>query len=1403
MFNLLQKIIPLLFLPIILAAQYENIKFEHLTVEDGLSSSRTNSILQDSKGFIWIATYDGLNKYDGYTFTTFRYDPADSNSLSSNNVIYIYEDHNTNLWLTTLGGGLNKFDTKTEKFKCYKWNPDDSTSISSNNLQQVRGYKYSNRDVLWIGGANGLNRFDIATEQITRYPIPGESPPENNIEGMLVDPSGYVWVGCLKGGFYKFNPASEQFTHYAPSPGNPDGLSGGSVSWIFLDNAGMLWIGTRDGGLNKFNPQTEKFTRYMHDPKDPASLSSNYVLTILEDRASTLWIGTADGGLNKFDKEKEKFIRYQHDPGDPFSIGGKTAIALLEDKSGVLWVGTWRGVSKTNPGKAQFYDIRHIPGNPNSLSGNYILVICESEFGGNLALWAGTKADGLNRIDRATGIITRYHHDPANPNSISNNNVSALFEDNKGVLWIGTYGSGLIKYDPKTKQFSHFQNNPADKYSLSGNIVRCILEDKSGRLWIGTMTAGLNKFDRKTGKFTLQGDKKGVQWIIEDHSGVLWYGGFSGLKKLNCETSEYLEYWHDPDDPHSISNNTVNVIYESSFRGKNVMWVGTEAGLNRFDPESEKFFRYTTKEGLPSDMINGILEDKHDNLWLSTNSGLSRFNPQTKEIKNYDVNDGLLSNQFYPGAFFKGRDGALFFGGINGINYFYPERIKDNTQIPEIVITGFRIFNQPVMIKRNVVMENGDAISLSKNISATQEIVLSYSENIFSFEFAALDYRSPLKNKYAYQMEDVDPDWVYTDASRRFATYTNLDPGEYIFRVKGSNNDAIWNEAGTSIKIIITPPWWETNLAYFMYLFLIGAIVFAVWRVQINRLKMKHQMEMDHLQTGKLQEVDRMKSRFFANISHEFRTPLTLIKGPVKQMLDGKFMGNLKDQHKMILRNSDRLLGLINQILDLSKLESGEIKLKVVEIDIVHYMKSIVLSFSSLAESKKVILKFSSPENSIIVYIDRDKLEKIITNLLSNAFKFTPVGGEIKVALKNPNKSQIKNYKLPITNYQLPIPNSNCIEIKISNTGPGISKDQLERIFDRFYQSDNNYKKDSDGTGIGLALTKELVELHHGTISVTSIPGEPTTFTVKLPITKESFKDDEVVHDVYVKAKHSGQESITEPENLGWYASPIQSADLHTRSSGKSVPLVLIVEDNPDVTNYISSFMENDYRILTAEDGIEGLKKSIDKYPDLIISDVMMPEMDGFELCQKIKTDERISHIPIILLTAKADIESKIDGLEFGADDYVTKPFESRELQIRSKNLIEQRRKLREKFSLLIDLKPGDISASSMDEQFLQRLLSIFEDHIEEPEFSTEDLAREIGMSRMHLNRKIQALTNLSTNAFIRTLRLQRAARILSNASETVSEVAYKVGFNNLSYFSKAFRRHFGKLPSEFTKKQI
>jgi len=782
-------------------------------------------------------------------------------------------------------------------------------------------------------------------------------------------------------------------------------------------------------------------------------------------------------------------------------------------------------------------------------------------------------------------------------------------------------------------------------------------------------------------------------------------------------------------------------------------------------------------------LSNGLLgaeQDDSGNLWLSSHKGLTRYTPEDQTFKNFFKEDGFLTNEFHYRGHFQNKSGQMIFGSSQGLVTFHPDSIKDSDYLPPIVFTDFKISNKQVKPDKHS--------PLKKHISVSDTIILNHDQNDLSISFASLDFSHPQRNEYTFYLHNLEDSW--RPASRdHTAYYTNLDPGEYVFKVKGTNSDGVWNEKGAALTIIVLPPWWATNWAYILYGILIIGSLYSVRRYELNRQEFKHNWQLQQLEAEKLQEIDRMKSRFFANISHEFRTPLTLIKGPIQQLLAGDFNGNIKKQYQLILRNTNRLLQLINQLLDLSKLDSGKMTFKASRQNIIPLLKGLTLSFESPARQRNIELNFAVGDEEIELYIDQDKFEKIIINLLSNAFKFTSEGGEVGVKVKYPPKSPLDRGDLKHSPFKT-VDRGGYLPISISNTGAGIESDQLEKIFDRFYQADDSMHRRQEGSGIGLALTKELVELHHGTISVESTPGRGSTFTVFLPLGNSHLSSEELVSD----------KNIADPiKNI----IPDQIETENTTSKKLiptvgDVPKCLIVEDNSDMRNYIYSCLEECYKIIQAENGEEGFQQALKHAPDIIISDVMMPGMDGIQFCSKIKTDERTSHIPVILLTAKASGESKIEGLETGADEYLTKPFDKRELLVRLKNLTEQRQKLREKFRRDTYIQPGEITAISIDEQLLRKAIDVVEENINNPDFDTTVFAREVGMSRMLLNTKIKALTGQTSGEFIRSLRLKRAARLLQQNAGNVSEIAYEVGFQNLSYFTKTFREQFGTTPSHY-----
>jgi PAS domain S-box-containing protein len=826
------------------------IQFERISIESGLSQSSVLCIYQDSMDFLWFGTYEGLNRYDGYTFKVYKNDPENPFSLSNNNIEAIIEDHLGVLWIGT-EDGLNRFDREKEQFIRYKNNPNDPGSLSNNYVRSI----YEDRSgILWIGTqGGGLNQFDRKKDKFIHYinnPSNPKSLSQNNVLSILEDRHGRLWIGTDYGLNY-FDRETKEFTRYVNDPQNPHSISPNGVWRIYEDRSGNLWIGTWGGGLNRFDPQKNRFVRYQNNPNDPNSLSNNIVRSIHEDRSGNLWIGTYGGGLSRFvagsqGGDNGRFIHYQNNPQDPTSLSGNSVLSIFEDQLGILWIGTnFNGINKYNLGKRQFVLYKNHPNDVNSLSMNTINTIYEDSEG---MIWIGTNGGGLDRLDRKKIRFTHYVYNPQDPNSLSNNMIRSVYEDRYNRLWIGTE-NGLNYFNRKKGKFIRYQNDSNNPHSISNNNAWSIYEDWAGNLWVGTFGGGLNRFDYAKGEFTRyvhdQNDPKSISdnfiWTMyEDSSGIFWIGTLTGgLNRFDPEKGTFFHYQSDYQNSYSISDNKVICLYEDR---TGTIWLGTSNGLNKFDRNAGTFRRYSESDGLPNNSVQGILEDDHGNLWIGTNHGLSKFNPTTGRYKNYFENYGLQGNEFSTNACFRSRSGEMIFGGVHGFNIFHPDSIIDDPSLPKVVITDFQIFNKPVAIGENA---EGRTI-LAKSISDCNEIHLSYKDNVFSFEFAGLHYVSPKGNLYAYMMEGFEKEWNYTDANRRFVTYTNLPGGTYTFRVKASNNQGRWNEKGTSIRVIITPPFWETIWFYGLLIIVLGAIVYWVfqWRVQARDLVAQRRMEV-------------------------------------------------------------------------------------------------------------------------------------------------------------------------------------------------------------------------------------------------------------------------------------------------------------------------------------------------------------------------------------------------------------------------------------------------------------------------------------------------------------------------------------------------------------------------------
>lgn len=1359
----------------------EKIQFEHITKEDGMSDTYIQCLTQDRKGFIWIGVQEGLYRYDGQKFKVFRHSPDDPNSLGRGGVFVLCEDKSGVLWIATGGGGLNRFNAEKENFTRFI-NPEDSSVMHN----FILGLYEDNSGTLWAGTQyDGLFSFDIKTEKSTYYKnIPDDptSVSENRIWTFFEDSRNNLWIGTLSGGLNKFDRTTKKFTRYLHNPNDPTSISFNTIAGVREDKSGNLWIATFGGGLDKLtykdDNQTPIFIHHKFNPQNPSGISSNYLVFIHIDENDILWLGTSEEGLCRSisslnERSGLSFRSYKHDPQDKNSLAGNYVSWIYQDNCGLLWIGNQgEGLNIFNTKQNQFKLYSNRPDVPNSLSSNNVTAICEDKSG---VVWIGTHDKGLNKWDRKTNKFTHYQHNPNYPNSISDNRVTDIYEDKSGVLWIATYFGGLNKFDRKTEKFYSYRYDPSDPNSISEDIVISIAEDPSGILWVGTPDNGLHKFDKDKGIFTYIKYKLDdpndfsstyAAGLFVDRSGLLWVSAYlDGIFSYDYQKDKFVHYENDPKNTNSLGGNSVSLIYQDKFDN---YWFGISGGgLDKFDRTNGKFKHYSVKDGLPGNYIYSILEDDLDNLWVCTNNGLSIFNPQANTFRNFDTEDGLPALALWDGC--KSIRGEYIYGSNSGIVVFNPDSINENISIPPVYVTDFQLFNKPVPVGYDSLTRR---TILSKSIIECDELELNYDDKVFSLEFAALDFYSPENNRYAYIMEGFDKDWTYTDPSRAQVTYTNLDPGEYFFKVKASDKYGNWNESGASIKIIILPPWWQTAWAYLFYILFIVSSVYIIWKAQLRRIRIRQEYEMSKFEAQKLHEVDELKSRFFTNISHEFRTPLTLILGPAKQIFEKVKDEKIKSELSLIHRNARKLLELVNQLLDISKLESGNMKLRTSPQNIVSLLKALLLSFTSYAERKRITLKFNSVENEIIVYIDKDKIEKIITNILSNSFKFTADGGRIET-----NVSLTENY----------------VVISINDTGIGIPKEKMSKIFDRFYQVDGSYTREREGTGIGLSLTKELVELHEGKIEVESEEGKGATFIVKIPLGKEHLKPEEISEkDNLYEEQEEKQEYYDETENKSE-----QKVDIEFLGK-EELPLLLIVEDNSDVRNYIKDNLNIEYRVLEAVDGEDGWNKSIEQLPDLIVSDVMMPKMDGFKLCEKLKTDERTSHIPVILLTAKAAKEDKLAGYETGADEYLMKPFKPDELRARIKNLIEQRKRLHQHFQKVGLFELNQTKITPVDKRFLQQAYSIISQNLSNVSFGVEVFAEKLFVSKSLLHKKFVSLTGEAPVEFIRRARLNRAAKLIENKFGNLSEIALEVGFNNPSYFAECFKKQFGITPSQY-----
>ncbi|MBB4078611.1 signal transduction histidine kinase/ligand-binding sensor domain-containing protein/DNA-binding response OmpR family regulator [Lewinella aquimaris] len=1376
--------------------------FEYLTSENGLTENHVNAIHQDKQGYLWFGTFDGLNRYDGYEVVTYKPDPNRSNTLSGLLIFAMSSDLHGNIWIGTTGTGLNRFDPLTNTFEYF--GPDDGrqNSLVSNTVQSMLT---DSRNRLLVGTDKGLSILDLngsdaaQRTSFTNYEVNGLNL---RIETIFEDRDGTIWLGTDRG-LYKMiesNGDGVQFVRIAiptiasdqntinditqtadgqlviggtsglyyqlRSPGNIEFAKVGylPVTSMVLDTTtDHLWVGTSQGlqafTAGEFGEAPRSVMHFTNVTSDRRSLSNNNITEVYLDHSGILWIGTFGGGVNKFDPRGKRFFQLQH-TDQPTSLSNNGVRAVYQDRSGGVWVGTVGGgvnysPTSLQPGKEANFTVLDPPKRVYS-----ILEINNAS--GHKVLLGSDSGPGLFEVDLNEPTLT------ARPNRSVDRAIFSMIEANDGTIWLGSYAGGLYRWVPQsdgTYDKTVFRSNGSGT-SLPSDIVRSLLEDRSGNLWIGT------------------GD--GLARISAD--------------SVQLDNPSFRVFRNIPGEVSSLSHNYILPLFEAS---NGDIWIGTfGGGLNRYVPGSEgktdHFVHITERGGLRSGVIKAILEDSRGHLWLSSNKGITRYDPRSSDLINFDYSDGLQSNEFQELAAVRQHDGTMIFGGVNGINLFDPGTITPNTVEARPIITELSIGNETVGINDTL---NGRVL-LTQSISHTDRLNLTYRENSLSLKFAGLHFASPGKNRYAYRLVGFDDDWIYTTADQRSATYTNLPYDDYTFEVKAANSDGIWQDAPATLDISIAPPFYATHFAFVLYGLAFLGLLYAIRRYSIIDAEEKNRLLIKRVSQEKTEELNQLKLQFFTNISHEFRTPLTLITSPLESLIQsGENIPPLRrDQfYHLMYKNSKYLLRLVDQLLDFRRLDQGQMPLQVSKRDIVEFVSEATAPFEFLATKKNVAFSIEAEESPITTWFDPDVLEKVLFNLLSNAFKFTPTGGRVQLNIRKTN-SEDPHFKTHLDTY-------GAVCISVANTGPGLSRKQLTRIFDRFYKSTAEGLQNREGAGIGLAFTKTLVDLHHGYINAESEVGEETVFHVRLALDKNHYKKSEIAQQSTVNYVPQSDpiDYFMPDENLGeeeLNALQINKLPAAHRQDDDESPLLLYIDDNSDLRNFIRQGFANDFRVIAADGGAAGIELAKTSLPDIVISDVMMPEVDGMQVLEALKNDPRTSHIPVIMLTAKDTEESVAEGLGYGADGYVTKPFNLELLRQQIINIVNYREALRARFRQEVITSPKEVTVTNADEEFLQQAMDIVEENMSNTDFTVEQLVREMSVSRSKLYLKLKALTGQSSSEFVRTIRLKRAVQLLEDSNYSVKEVMFMTGFNTASYFSKCFKQQFGIVPSEYMKKK-
>jgi signal transduction histidine kinase/ligand-binding sensor domain-containing protein/CheY-like chemotaxis protein/AraC-like DNA-binding protein len=1434
-------------------------KIEHFSTEDGLSHDWVTCILKDKEGFMWFGTWNGINRFDGHSFVSYKSSPGDMSQLKSDRIDQIVEDETNHLWLKAYDGNIYRFDKGSEQFfplsnviktsdkkriafdRIYKTNNGDIWLITvnegllyfpkwdttllhfvryrkeslngfylpSNKINLVREDKEHN---IWVGTSDGLVLLSRSADSYKTIPLGvvtknltvssfaedthqlyfGTKQGQliiynkykksfhlskltpNELNNLIVSKkSGYIYGTTSAGELLTFNPKTEKVIFSGVTP------SGGSLHYIFEDSGGCLWLAPEKQGVVRFNPQTNSF-QYLSQTNNAIHNNSDGHYHVFEDNDGVVWVSMKGGGFGYYNASSGKIDYFYNEPGNPNRQLSNTIIDLYYDKAGVLWLNTdEKGIDKVSLLPGEFS--QHLLVEPaNFKTDNEVRgILCDKEG----RLWVGAKSGKLYIYQNGKPVTGLFIDEPKD----GFGQVYTIMQDSRGNIWLGTKNNGLFKARPidqkGTKyQLTHFLYDKNDASSLSSNEVYTVLEDKKGNIWVGTYDAGLNllvasdssvKFIR-AGSSVIQYPKGAFNKIRNmtlDGWGNIWIATTDGLLVLGEDRTrpsnyKYATYSKIPGDKESLGNNDIQYIYRDS---RNMMWLATSGGgldqaIGDQPFRSIRFKDYTTKDGLPNDYILSLTEDKSGNLWVATQNGLSKFDVRKKQFTNYDSYDGLPKIIFSEASCTRLPNYDIAFGTGKGYLLFNPIAITDHKTTAKLVFTNLQINNKDVN-------NSDDDKILSANINYVPELKLLHDQNTISVDYTVLDPRSGLKTNYAYRLRGLDTGWRDNKNQRR-ATYTNLPPGNYTLEVKSTSTNIFTQLPYRNLKITVFPPPWRTWWAYVLYSILIIIITVIIIRTALTMLRLRHNIAVE-------KRMAALKLSFFTNVSHELRTPLTLILNPIEEiekiLIREKISYQGSEYINVVKKNANRMVRFINQLLDLRKAESGKTTLKISQVEVVSLVKNIGEYFKDVAHEKEIDLQIVSDLNELFAWIDAEKLDIVIYNVLANAFKFTPPGKKIMIQIAQ----DLKQGNLSVT---------------IADQGKGVAPSDLLNIFELYYEGEHADGNNLKGTGIGLALSKELIELHHGKISAHNNSDNGLTVTVELMLDKNHFSGDNVIFINEPLIEHELERTIE---------SSLLSAPVGIAPQGENVPLVLLVEDNSELRRFLEIQLSELYRIETAENGAEGLRKATEMLPDLILSDVMMPVMNGIEMLEHLKNNSATSHIPVVILSAKSSLENQIEGLKYGADYYITKPFNNAFLLASIENLLEKRKKIFEKLltdKKVVHLGPGEIAITSYDESFLIKIIEIVEENIGDPDFNIDAVADSMNMSRSPFYKKFKSLTNLAPVEFVREMRLKRAKQFFDAGQTKIADIAFLVGFGNSKYFSTCFKEQFGVTPSEYLK---